>query len=43
MHILAEQVVSAFIPQSTKASRIAKRAAFFEVNSIDALAGRIEK
>jgi hypothetical protein len=43
MHILAEQFVSVFITQSAKASRIAERAAFFEVNSIDAFAGRVEQ
>jgi hypothetical protein len=43
MHILAEQFVHAFISQGAKASRVAERAAFFEVNSIDAFAGRVEK
>jgi len=43
VHILSEQVVSAFIPQSANACGIAKRAPFFEVDSIDSFASRIEK
>jgi len=43
MHVLAEQFVNPFIPQSAQASRVAEGAAFFEVNSVDAFAGRVEQ
>jgi hypothetical protein len=42
MHIPAEEFVYMFIPQSAKARRVAKRAAAFEINSIDGLGGRVE-
>src|SRR5467141_842283 len=43
MHILAEEFVNAFIPQSAQAGLIAECAAAFEVHSIDGLGGRVEQ
>src|SRR5579864_4067763 len=43
MHILAEEFVNPFIPQSAKAGRVAECAAAFEVNSINGLTGRVKK
>src|SRR3954447_5264718 len=42
VHILAEQFVHAFISQSAQASRVAERAAVFEINPINGFGGRVE-
>jgi hypothetical protein len=42
MHIPAEEFVYLFITQSAKARWVAKRAAAFEIDSIDGLGGRVK-